>query len=213
MQKIKTFIKRLFSAFTKEKKNTLGFSLIELLVVIAIIGVIAAVAIPAYQRYQNRAARDTLVNSLQNIAKAQIACGVLGDITDCISLTQIAVSCSSCGTPMAASSNTAYPWCIDASNDDAQACVSVASRISSPAIVNNWVGPICANSNETWNCTAGSVAKISGSCPSGCTAPTASNCSVSMSASESLACSGGTGTPGRGTPMATRACQATGLCT
>lgn len=205
MDKIINFLKKLF------KRPEKGFSLIELLVVVGIIGVLAAVAIPAYQRYQDRAAQSSLENSLHNIGKAQIACMVLNNFAGCRTLNDINVACEACNN--ISNTRTDYPWCVDAVNDNAKACVSVAGRVSTPAILNNWEGPICSASNQVWNCTAiGTGTKTSGTCPAGCTDPTATDCTAINSAA-SLSCSGGTGTPGRGTPATTRTCNTgTGLC-
>ena len=182
-----------------------GFSLIELLVVIGIIGVLAAVAIPAYQRYQTTAAQNALTNSLNNIGKAQIACGVLRNA--CWTLTDIDVACADCTV----STPTTYPWCVHAMNGTQQACLSISGRTSAPATVNNWdEGPICANSNQMADCASGTISNVTGTCPAGCSMAACG--STQTGTGLSLPCTGGTGTPGRGS-MATGACNITaGTC-
>ena len=177
-------------AFTKK-----GFSLIELLVVIGIIGVLAAVAVPAYQRYQTTAARNALTNSLQNIGKAHVACGVLED--DCWTLAQIDVACADCDV----STPTRYPWCVSAENDDEKACLIVSSRTSSPAILNSWEKPTCSDFSQNWDCTgnmAGTVLPNQVNCPAGCTSPTNTLCTTAMNPTN-LPCSGTTPSQPAGT--------------
>ena len=186
-------------AFTKK-----GFSLIELLVVISIIGVLAAVAIPAYQRYQATAARNALTNSLNNIGKAHIACGVLESFATCATLPGINVACADCD--MVSSTRTTYPWCVSATNDDAEACLSISMRTSPANIVSNWEAPLCSGLTENWTCSGAGTGAITGgatTCSSrGCSAPTGGQVTVCAGASandtKDPACTGGTGTPGRG---------------
>ena len=148
-----SLIKGFISTLNKRVK---GFSLIELLVVIGIIGVLAAVAIPAYQRYQENAERGSLTASLNAVGKAHVACGILK--TDCWTVGDIDVVCSSCGTP---STKMGYPWCIDATNGGAMACLTFSSRTAPSNIVNNWSLPTCATLSEEWTCTSATAGMVS----------------------------------------------------
>ena len=203
-----SLIKGFISTLNKRVK---GFSLIELLVVIGIIGVLAAVAIPAYQRYQERAARGALTNSLNNIGKAQIACGILNDFVTCSTLPGINVSCATCGTPQFVTGPPAdYPWCVDATNDTHKACLTIQNRTSSPNIVSNWEAIQCSSITETWVCSAMGTGTTNNPCAnSGCTGTDqTTKCANSISpfGSGDFTCTGGTGNNFTGT------CNTGGTC-
>ncbi|NYZ69016.1 type IV pilin protein [Endozoicomonas sp. SM1973] len=52
------------------KKNKLGFSLVELLIVIAIIGILAAIGYPSYQEYVRQSMRADAQSALMQLANA-----------------------------------------------------------------------------------------------------------------------------------------------
>ena len=206
------FLKQLAGVF-KKAFGKKGFSLIELLVVIAIIGVLAAVAIPAYQRYQDRAGRNALTSSLQSVGKAYLACRVLEDAANCDTLAEISVACSSCDN---VSMGMTDPWCVDATNEDHRACLTIVDRTSSPNIVTNW-GQLCNEINVTYGCsgsptiytaptqtcmaqgctpvTTTTVPTVGGTC----TGSTTINCNTGMAGDRSNATNTGTCNPTAGT--------------
>ncbi|WP_133037533.1 prepilin-type N-terminal cleavage/methylation domain-containing protein [Shewanella fodinae] len=66
------------------KRNTKGFTLIELMIVVAIIGILAAIALPAYQNYTKKS-RFTEVNTQADGMKTAVTICYhdLGTVTGC----------------------------------------------------------------------------------------------------------------------------------
>ncbi len=67
-------------------KQSLGFTLIELMIVVAIIGVLSSFAIPTYQNYTKRAHASEMLSSMSAMKMAVGICiSTIGSPTNCIS--------------------------------------------------------------------------------------------------------------------------------
>ena len=66
------------------KRNTKGFTLIELMIVVAIIGILAAIALPAYKDYTTKAKFSEVVVGTSAIkTQVEICAQDLGSVTGC----------------------------------------------------------------------------------------------------------------------------------
>ena len=193
---MKKFIKRLFSALTKERAIK-GFSLIELLVVIAIIGVLAAVAIPAYNGYRTRATQATLNNSMHTVGKGFAACNALNQWNECQSLTQINVSCPDCKSPSSATVGANMQWCIHAEKTVGgtpyKVCLESTGGV--PTIFPSWEKTHCNRVTGTYNCASDGKAYVvvAGSECSDKGCGNATNPGKTSSAADGVCTSGATG--------------------
>ena len=55
------------------KKNTRGFTLIEMMIVVAIMGLLAAIAIPAFTKYIRRSKTSEAVMNLRKLFDGSVA--------------------------------------------------------------------------------------------------------------------------------------------
>ena len=53
------------------KKNTAGFTLVEIMIVVAIIGLLAAIAVPNFAQARNNARKNACINNLRLIVAAK----------------------------------------------------------------------------------------------------------------------------------------------
>jgi len=55
------------------KKETLGFTLIEMMIAVAIIGILAGIAVPAYNGYIDSTKLSTITSNLETLRDAEIS--------------------------------------------------------------------------------------------------------------------------------------------
>jgi prepilin-type N-terminal cleavage/methylation domain-containing protein len=66
----------------KIRRNTAGFTLVEIMIVVAIIGLLAAIAVPNFVQARNNARASVCVNNLRQIDSAKEQYALENDLDD-----------------------------------------------------------------------------------------------------------------------------------
>ncbi len=64
------------------RKNTAGFTLVEIMIVVAIIGLLAAIAIPNFVQARNNARASVCINNLRQVDSAKEQVALENDLDD-----------------------------------------------------------------------------------------------------------------------------------
>ena len=162
------------------------------------------------------ASNNALKVSLQNVGKAYQVCRVKPDdngLTDCNSLSKINVACEKCGAIVTKNPSI----CLDATDGDQKACLTVAGSDVPPVVFIKGQKPKCSILYDIYTCPSGASPAWPGTPGTSCSGLTSHGCtagapaptgSCTTGAQRFVKCSGATAAT-----AAQATCQAgTGSC-
>ena len=76
----------------KMRRNSKGFTLVEIMIVVAIIGLLAAIAVPNFVQARTTARRNTCINNLRLISAAKDQSALEGNLSETSVLTSASIS-------------------------------------------------------------------------------------------------------------------------